>query len=93
MKSKTILKLVLISIIIGSISGVFIGIFLILLENSVTLNLKYGSLIFILPLSGIIMTFLYSKYGGNSQKGNNIIIENINGSKEEITYLCRIKST
>ena len=87
MKSKTILKLVLISIIIGSISGVFIGIFLILLENSVTLNLKYGSLIFILPLSGMIMTFLYSKYGGNSQKGNNIIIENINGSKEEIKFI------
>ena len=33
------------------------------------------------------MTFLYSKYGGNSQKGNNIIIENINGSKEEIKFI------
>ena len=87
MKSKTILKLALISIIIGGISGLFIGIFLILLEKAVAFNLKYGFLIFILPLSGILMTFLYSKYGGNSQKGNNIIIENINGSKEEIKFI------
>lgn len=87
MKSKTILKLALISIIIGGISGLFIGIFLILLERAVAFNLKYGFLIFILPLSGILMTFLYSKYGGNSQKGNNIIIENINGSKEEIKFI------
>lgn len=87
MKSKTILKLTLISITIGGISGLFIGIFLILLEKAVALNLKYGFLIFILPLSGILMTFLYSKYGGNSQKGNNIIIENINGSKEEIKFI------
>lgn len=33
------------------------------------------------------MTYLYSKYGGNSQKGNNIIIENINGSKEKIEFI------
>lgn len=87
MKSKNILKLILISILIGGISGVFIGIFLIFLEKAVDINLKHKFLVFILPLSGMLMTFLYSKYGGNSQKGNNLIIENINGSKEEIKFI------
>jgi H+/Cl- antiporter ClcA len=86
-KSKNILKLILISILIGGISGVFIGIFLIFLEKAVDINLKHKFLVFILPLSGMLMTFLYSKYGGNSQKGNNLIIENINGSKEEIKFI------
>lgn len=87
MKSKNILKLILISILIGGISGLFIGIFLIFLEKAVDFNLKHKFLVFILPLSGMLMTFLYSKYGGNSQKGNNLIIENINGSKEEIKFI------
>ena len=87
MKSKNILKLILISILIGGISGFFIGIFLIFLEKAVDINLKHKFLVFILPLSGMLMTFLYSKYGGNSQKGNNLIIENINGSKEEIKFI------
>lgn len=87
MKRKVILKLVLLSILIGIISGLFIGVFLILLEKAVDLNLRYHWLIFILPLSGVFMTFLYNKFGGNSQKGNNIIIENINGSKEEIKFV------
>lgn len=87
MKIKNILKLILISIFIGGISGLFIGIFLIFLEKAVDINLKHKFLVFILPLSGMLMTFLYSKYGGNSQKGNNLIIENINGSKEEIKFI------
>ena len=87
MKSTAIVKLGLISILIGGISGLFIGIFLILLEKAVDLNLKYYWLIFILPLSGVFMTYLYTKFGDNSQKGNNLIIEDINGSKEEIKFI------
>lgn len=87
MKNITILKLAFISMIIGAISGLAIGIFLILLEKAITLNLTYKSLIFILPFSGLLMTYFYKKFGGNSQKGNNIIIENINGSTEEIKFI------
>lgn len=82
-----ILKLTLIALIVGLLSGLMIGVFLILLKKVVELNLTYYWLIFILPISGIFMTFLYSKYGGNSQKGNNILIENINGSDEKINFI------
>lgn len=87
MKMITIIKLCLISAIIGGISGIFIAIFLMLLEKAVDINQKYNSLIFLLPLSGVMMTFLYTKYGKNSKKGNNIIIENINGSDEKINFI------
>ena len=87
MSKLSILKLALVSVIIGGISGLCIGVFLILLEKAIDLNLAYKSLIFVLPFSGMFMTYLYSKYGGNSQKGNNIIIENINGSKEKIEFI------
>lgn len=87
MTKVTILKLSLISAIIGVLSGLSIGIFLMLLEKAINLNLKYSWLIFILPLSGMLMTFLYNKYGENSKKGNNIIIEKINGSSEKIKFI------
>lgn len=87
MKNVSIVKVIFISIVIGILSGISIGIFLLLLEKSIELNLKYAYLVYVLPISGVIMTYLYEAYGGNSKKGNNIIIENINGSREEIEFI------
>ncbi|GAB6169829.1 voltage-gated chloride channel family protein [Clostridium carnis] len=87
MNRKVILKLSLYSVIVGIIGGTIIGLFLISLEKVTMLNKKYYWLIFILPISGAIMTYLYEAYGRNSHKGNNIIIENINGSNEKINLL------
>lgn len=86
MKKLNILKLVLISAIIGSISGVVIGAFLIFLEKAVQLNLNNSFLIYILPFFGLLTVFIYRKYGKNSKKGNNLIIENVNGSDETIHF-------
>ncbi|MGL5380676.1 chloride channel protein [Clostridium sp.] len=86
--SKTrVIKLVVISGIIGGLSGVIIGIFLIVLEKAIELNLEQYWLIVFLPLSGLLMTFLYKKYGKNSKRGNNLIIENINGNEEKIHFI------
>ena len=82
-----ILKLTLISILIGCVSGAMIGVFLILLGKAIELNLSISWLIFLLPISGMFMTFLYKKYGKNSKKGNNLIIENINGNDEKINFI------
>lgn len=74
MKSIKILKLTFIAVIIGLLSGISIGVFLILLEKAIYLNLNYYNLIWMLPISGVLMTFLYKKFGGNSSKGNNILM-------------------
>lgn len=89
MNKKDILKLSLYSLIIGAIGGGVIGLFLMILKKAINIMLKpeYWWLIFILPFSGAMMTYLYSKYGKNSHKGNNIIIENINGSDEKINFI------
>ncbi|MGL5245191.1 MAG: chloride channel protein, partial [Sarcina sp.] len=87
MKRKTILKLGLISSVIGGITGIIIGLFLICLEKATYLNETYTWLLFLLPFSGAIMTYTYERFGRNSHKGNNIIIENINGSNEKIHFI------
>lgn len=89
MTKKEVLKLSLYAVIIGIIGGGIIGIFLMSLKKAtdIMLDPQFGWLIFILPFSGATMTYLYGKHGKNSHKGNNIIIENINGSEEKINFI------
>lgn len=69
-------------IIIGSIVGIITGsaaaVFLKSLEIATALRMKYIWLLFLLPFGGALVSFLYSSYGKNSSKGNNLILEKIN---------------
>ena len=41
-------------------------------------RVNHGFVLFLLPIGGALVSFLYYKCGRNSVKGNNLIIENIN---------------
>ncbi|WP_410506266.1 voltage-gated chloride channel family protein [Haloimpatiens sp. FM7315] len=75
-------------VFIGSIVGLFTGaagaLFLKSLEVATSLRIKYTWLLFCLPFGGAIVSFLYIKYGKNSIKGNNLIIEKINDETQEL---------
>lgn len=75
---KTFLKWVVIGSIIGVFIGVVIAVFLKSLEWATEYRMEHGWLLFLLPIGGALVSFLYYKYGRNSAKGNNLIIENIN---------------
>lgn len=69
---------------IGTIVGIFTGsaatLFLESLELATSLRISNPWLIFFLPFGGGFISFIYSKYGKNSSKGNNLILEKINES-------------
>lgn len=75
-------------ILIGSLVGIFTGsmgaLFLNSLEFATTKRVKYSFLLFLLPLGGAFISFLYSRYGKNSSGGNNIILEKINSNEGDI---------
>ena len=77
MSKIRIINLVLIAAIIGGVSGITIGGFLILLEKAIELNLEYYLLILFLPLSGMFMNTL----GRNSKRLLNLINNIIDTSK------------
>lgn len=58
--------------------GVISYIFLTLLNFSSVFRSYFPLCILFLPVSGIITAFIYKKYGGNSIKGNNLIIQSAN---------------
>lgn len=77
-------KWLLISLIIGLIMGCLSAFFLLSLDFVTKVRLAYSWLLFLLPISGAIFAFLYLKYGKNSTRGNNLVIEQANGGNEEI---------
>jgi len=78
------LKWIVISTIVGSLVGSAATFFLKSLDIATTLRNDNPWLLFLLPLGGALVSFLYSKYGKNSSKGNNLIIDKINTSKDHI---------
>lgn len=82
--SLLFLKWIVISTIVGSLVGSAAAFFLKSLDIATTLRNDNPWLLFLLPLGGALVSFLYSKYGKNSSKGNNLIIDKINTSKDHI---------
>jgi len=78
------LKWIVISTIVGSLVGSAAAFFLKTLDIATTLRSDNPWLLFLLPIGGAFVSFLYSKYGKNSSKGNNLIIDKINTSNDHI---------
>jgi H+/Cl- antiporter ClcA len=78
------LKWIVISTIVGTLTGSVAALFLKSLEIATIFRDDNPWLLFLLPFGGAFVSFLYSKYGKNSSKGNNLIIDKINTSKDRI---------
>jgi H+/Cl- antiporter ClcA len=58
-------------------TGSAVALFLWLLDKVTTFRWQHGWLIYLLPAAGLIIFYLYALWGKNSEKGNNLVIEEI----------------
>jgi H+/Cl- antiporter ClcA len=58
-------------------TGSLVALFLWLLDLVTTTRWQHSWLIFLLPPAGLLITFLYTRYGKNAAAGNNLIIDEI----------------
>ncbi|WP_428912678.1 voltage-gated chloride channel family protein [Niallia sp. Krafla_26] len=72
--------------LVGVLAGSASAFFLVSLEWAAQTRETYTWFLFLLPLGGAFVSFLYWKYGLNSSKGNNLIIEQAQGAKESIPF-------
>lgn len=77
-------KYVLLGTLIGLLVGSICAGFLVSLEKVTAWRLAQPWLLFLLPLGGVIVGYVYHVYGGNSIKGNNLILESIQDGKEVV---------
>ena len=72
-----IFKLTTCTIIVSIVMGIISAIFLRSLELVTTLRGSFPYLISLIPVIGVLTTYTYSKYGKESNRGNNLIIESV----------------
>src|ERR1700761_6948751 len=74
---KHLIKWTILVIPLAAITGSLVALFLYLLDVVTRLRWQHEWLLFLLPLAGIIIHFLYKLYGKNAEAGNNLIIDEI----------------
>ncbi|MGM1022837.1 MAG: voltage-gated chloride channel family protein [Bacillota bacterium] len=80
----TLLKWIVLGSGVGILAGTASALFLKSLDYVTDLRMNNPWLLFLLPLGGALVSFLYLRYGKNSAKGNNLILEQIHDGKETI---------
>lgn len=80
----TFIKWIVLGGSVGILSGSASAIFLKSLDAVTEVRLNHAWLLYLLPLGGALVSFLYMRYGKNSAKGNNLILEQIQQGNETI---------
>jgi H+/Cl- antiporter ClcA len=81
-KIKSYIKWILLSALVGVLAGLASGVFLILLDIATRVRNQNQSIIWLLPFAGFFIGYVYSRYGKESSKGNNLIIDEIHNPKK-----------
>lgn len=84
--SKVFLRWLLFASISGVVVGLVISFFLKSLQWATSTREANPWILFLLPLGGALVSYLYSRYGKDSAKGNNLIIERINEGEGHIPF-------
>lgn len=75
------------SLICGVFAGFSAAIFLISLEWATVTRNKYPFVIWGLPLAGLLIGWVYSRFGREMQRGNNLILDEIHDPTKKIPIL------
>lgn len=71
---------------VGILTGSASALFLASLDLVTEKRLNHPWLLFLLPVGGALMAYVYQKIGKNSGKGNNLILEQLHEGKETIPF-------
>jgi H+/Cl- antiporter ClcA len=74
---KYLLKWLLISFPLGIAIGSMVSLFLWLLNSSILFRFSHPYLLYFLPFAGVVIHFMYKLWGKSSEKGNNLIMDEI----------------
>ncbi|CAM4189852.1 voltage-gated chloride channel family protein [Paenibacillus typhae] len=80
----TLLKWIVLGSGVGVLAGTASAFFLKSLDYVTGVRVANSWLLFLLPLGGALVSYLYSRYGGSSSKGNNLILEQIQTDSEAV---------
>ncbi|MEP7288094.1 MAG: voltage-gated chloride channel family protein [Chloroflexota bacterium] len=81
---KMVVKWVVLGSAVGVLSGTASAIFLVSLQWATATRLANPGLLFLLPVVGIVLGWLYYRFAGTASRGNNLIIEELHINQASI---------
>ncbi len=81
---KTTAKWIVLGTGVGVLAGSASAIFLLTLERATDIRLANPDLLFLLPVAGFLLGWLYFRYAGPAARGNNLVIEEVNANRQPI---------
>lgn len=82
--AQNVFRWALISILIGLLAGSASALFLVSLDKATNLRETHGWILFLLPLGGLLIGWVYHKIGKAVEGGNNLLLEEIHDPKSVI---------
>lgn len=80
----TLIKWIALGTIVGILSGSASALFLHSLDYVTQQRMEQPWLLFLLPLGGALVSYLYMRYGDTAGRGNNLILEGIHHGKVSV---------
>lgn len=81
---RTLVKWLLLGGAVGILSGTASAIFLETLRWATETRIQYPTLLYLLPIIGLVVGWVYYTYAGAAARGNNLVIEEVNVNREPI---------
>ncbi len=81
---RYLLKWLIIGSVVGGLGGSASAFFLLTLNEATQARMAVPWLLYLLPIGGALVSWIYWKYGKSSSKGNNLILEQIHAGNETI---------
>lgn len=82
--AQNVFRWALISILIGLLAGSASALFLVSLDQATNLRENHGWILFLLPLCGLFIGWVYHKIGKAVESGNNLLLEEIHDPKSTV---------
>ncbi|MBN8618353.1 MAG: voltage-gated chloride channel family protein [Anaerolineae bacterium] len=81
---QTILRWSLLGSAVGLLAGTASAIFLAALDWATATRVAHPPIIFLLPLAGLALGWVYHRYAGTAARGNNLIIEQLHLNRDPL---------
>lgn len=82
--AQNVFRWALISILIGLLAGSASALFLVSLDRATNFRENHGWILFLLPLGGLLIGWVYHKIGKAVEGGNNLLLEEIHDPKSVV---------
>lgn len=83
---RTLVKWIILGSWSGMVSGIASAIFLLSLDMATKYRVHHPAMLLGLPIAGILISVVYTRYGKSVEAGNNLILETVHNPEQQIPF-------